>query len=178
MKRAFSVILIAALVLFAGCQSGNGSADTGSTIAGAGGGSNSSGPTDSGSNGSIDSGNGAGQIAPDSDKSDATIGDLFANQQSNVQVSGAGTVIRLLDDDNTGDRHQRFILELASGQTLLVAHNIDIAPRLDGLAVGDEVGFCGEYIFSDQGGTIHWTHRDPSGKHVAGWLEWNGKKYQ
>jgi len=110
--------------------------------------------------------------------SDTVLAQLFTSQQSDVQVQGQGIVTRLLADDNEGSRHQRFIIQLASGQTLLVAHNIDIAPRLGGLAVGDTVGFYGEYVYSDQGGTIHWTHHDPSGKHVAGWLLWQGKKYQ
>jgi len=108
---------------------------------------------------------------------DAQLADLFATQTSDVQVRGQGTVERLLADDNDGDRHQRFILRLTSGQTLLVAHNIDIAPRLNGLAVGDRVAFFGEYVYSAQGGTIHWTHHDPGGTHVAGWLEWNGRRY-
>jgi hypothetical protein len=110
--------------------------------------------------------------------SDATLARLFATKQSNVAVQGSGTVQRLLADDTSGDQHQRFILQLASGQTLLVAHNIDIAPRLNGLQTGDTVAFFGEYVYTDQGGTIHWTHHDPSGTHVAGWLEWNGRRYQ
>jgi len=109
---------------------------------------------------------------------DAILAQLFQQQRSNVQVQGSGTVSRLLADDNQGGRHQRFILRLASGQTLLVAHNIDVAPRLDGLAVGDTVAFFGEYVYTDQGGTIHWTHHDPGGSHVAGWLQWNGHRYQ
>lgn len=108
---------------------------------------------------------------------DAQLAHLFQTQTSDVQVQGQGTVTRLLADDTTGSRHQRFILQLASGQTLLVAHNIDIAPRLNGLTVGDKVAFYGEYVYSDQGGTIHWTHHDPGGTHVAGWLEWDGKRY-
>ena len=108
---------------------------------------------------------------------DARLAELFQTQTSDVQVQGQGTVTKLLADDDSGDRHQRFILRLSSGQTLLIAHNIDVAPRLDGLAVGDMVAFYGEYIYSDQGGTIHWTHHDPAGKHVAGWLDWNGKRY-
>jgi len=108
---------------------------------------------------------------------DAELKRLFETQQSNVMVTGAGTVARLLADDTEGDRHQRFILRLGSGQTLLVAHNIDIAPRLNGLAVGDRVAFRGEYVYTDQGGTIHWTHHDPKGTHVAGWLEWDGRRY-
>jgi len=116
-------------------------------------------------------------VAIDVGATDARLAQLFASQTSNVEVNGTGTVSRLLADDNDGARHQRFILTLASGQTLLVAHNIDIAPRLDGLAVGDTVSFSGEYIYSDQGGTIHWTHHDPNGSHVGGWLEWRGRRY-
>jgi len=108
---------------------------------------------------------------------DARLAQLLATRASNVQVSGQGVVTRLLADDTSGDAHQRFILQLRSGQTLLVAHNIDIAPRLDGLAVGDTVAFYGEYVYTDTGGTIHWTHHDPGGTHVAGWLEWDGRRY-
>lgn len=111
-------------------------------------------------------------------ETDYTIAELYRQQLSDVMVGGTGTVDRVLADDTDGSQHQRFILRLASGQTLLVAHNIDLAPYLTGLQVGDRVSFCGEYIYSDQGGTIHWTHHDPAAKHVAGWLDWQGQRYQ
>jgi hypothetical protein len=98
--------------------------------------------------------------------------------QSGEQVSGGGTVLRLLSDDNSGDRHQRFILKMISGQTLLIAHNIDLAPRIQSLKEGDFVMFFGQYETNSQGGVVHWTHRDPQGRHIAGWLEHNGKRYQ
>jgi len=60
----------------------------------------------------------------------------------------------------------------------LLAHNIDVAPRIDGLAPGDRVRFKGEYIWNEKGGVIHWTHHDPQGRHVAGWIVHNGKTYQ
>ena len=69
----------------------------------------------------------------------------YDNRQSDLQVKGSGTVIRLLPDDNDGSRHQKFILKLKSSQTLLVAHNIDLAPRIPNLRVGDRVQFYGEY---------------------------------
>jgi hypothetical protein len=94
------------------------------------------------------------------------------------QVQGSGVVSRILADDNTGSRHQRFILRLDSGRTLLIAHNIDIAPRLSALRVGDRVGFSGVFEANDQGGVIHWTHRDPDGRHQAGWLQYNDRLYQ
>lgn len=109
---------------------------------------------------------------------DALLADAYARRRSNLQVEGRGTVARLLADDDDGSRHQRFILRLGSGQTLLVAHNIDLAPRIGGLAVGDAVAFFGEYEWSDRGGVIHWTHHDPDGSHVAGWLRHEGVTYQ
>lgn len=70
------------------------------------------------------------------------------------------------------------VLALGSGQRLLMAHNIDLAPRIPGLRAGDRVAFFGEYEWNDQGGVIHWTHHDPAGRHVGGWLERAGRRYQ
>ena len=98
--------------------------------------------------------------------------------RSGQQVKGSGRVVRILADDNDGSRHQRFILEMSPGQTLLVAHNIDLAPRISSLSTGDTVEFYGEYETNPQGGVIHWTHHDPQGRHVAGWLEHRGRRYQ
>lgn len=113
-----------------------------------------------------------------SSSSDETIARAFLQRRNGLQVEGSGVVSRVLADDNDGSRHQRFILRLASGQTLLVAHNIDLAPRVSGIREGDSVSFFGEYEWNDQGGVIHWTHHDPAGRHVAGWLEHNGSRYQ
>jgi hypothetical protein len=105
---------------------------------------------------------------------DAAIARAFTAHSSGVEVSGQGVVTRVLADDNQGDRHQRFILRLGSGQTLLFAHNIDIAPRLASLKPGSVVAFRGIYEYNAQGGLVHWTHHDPSGEHPTGWLKYDG----
>lgn len=110
--------------------------------------------------------------------SDQILQQAYLDGTSDLQVEGEGTVTRRLADDNDGSRHQRFILQLASTQTLLVAHNIDLAPRINTLAVGDRVAFYGEYEWGEQGGVIHWTHHDPAGVHVDGWLKHEGVTYQ
>jgi len=97
---------------------------------------------------------------------------------SGVQVSSEGTVIKLLSDDNDGSRHQKFILRLSSGQTLLIAHNIDLAPRINSISRGDKVQFNGEYEWNNKGGVVHWTHRDPNGWHIDGWLKHKGDLYE
>lgn len=107
----------------------------------------------------------------------AAIADAFYAKKSNLQVSGKGLVNKLLNDDNKGARHQKFLVKLSAQQTLLFAHNIDLAPRVP-LAVGDEISFYGEYEFNPKGGIIHWTHHAPRGDHEAGWIMHKGIKYQ
>ena len=109
---------------------------------------------------------------------DSTLENAYKNRQSNLQVRGEGVVTKILPDDREGSRHQRFLLRLSTGQTLLVAHNIDLAPRINRLRTGNTVAFYGEYEWNSKGGVIHWTHLDPSGQHIAGWLKHDGKTYQ
>lgn len=103
---------------------------------------------------------------------------VYQQQLSNVQLEIDGTVKKLLSDDNKGSRHQRFIIELADGHTLLIAHNIDLAPRVENLNVGDSISVFGEYEWNDKGGVIHWTHHDPNNKHIGGWIRHQGSQYQ
>ena len=112
-----------------------------------------------------------------SSESDQILQRAFESRTRNLQVEGRGVVKGILPDDNEGSRHQRFILELGSGQTLLIAHNIDLAPRIPNLHEGDEVEFRGEYDWNPEGGVIHWTHDDPAGRHPGGWLKHQGQTY-
>jgi hypothetical protein len=109
---------------------------------------------------------------------ESTLRDAYERRQSDIQVQGEGIVTKILADDLDGSRHQRFILRLETGQTVLVAHNIDLAPRIGGLRTGDSVAFYGEYEWNQKGGVIHWTHHDPGGRHTAGWLKHGGELYQ
>jgi hypothetical protein len=93
-------------------------------------------------------------------------------------VSGSGKVVKLLADDNRGSRHQKFIVRIDHDLTVLIAHNIDLAPRVKGLRKGDTISFYGEYEWNKKGGVVHWTHHDPAKHHPDGWIQFNGKKYR
>lgn len=108
----------------------------------------------------------------------AQLAAAFENRVSNLQVEGSGLVEKVLKDDLEGSRHQRIIVRISDDQTVLIAHNIDLAPRVENVKKGDRLEFFGEYEWNNKGGVIHWTHRDPAGRHVDGWLRHQGKLYQ
>ena len=103
---------------------------------------------------------------------------VLAPASSHTQVRGVGVVTRLLPDDENGSPHQRFIIRLPSGQTLLIAHNTDLAPAVANLRVGDTIEYNGEYEWNPKGGVVHWTHRDPAHQHADGWLKHDAHVFQ
>jgi hypothetical protein len=117
----------------------------------------------------------SGAAQPD----DAAIVQDFQSHRSHVEVTADATVVQVLPDrvSATGT-HEQFIIRLTSGDlTLLVEHNLSIAPRAP-VAVGDHVIVHGEYIWNTQGGLIHFTHHDPDGRHEGGFIQENGTTYQ
>ncbi|MEN8206595.1 MAG: DUF3465 domain-containing protein [Pseudomonadota bacterium] len=101
----------------------------------------------------------------------------FAAQRSGLWLETSGRVIRVLRDDNEGARHQKFILELDGGHSVLVAHNIDLARRIPARE-GLSLTVRGRYEWNDRGGAIHWTHHDPDGREQGGWIEVGDVRYE
>ncbi|TCK17673.1 uncharacterized protein DUF3465 [Thiogranum longum] len=120
----------------------------------------------------------AGQDQVSGEVSGNALQQAISNRKSDVQVRGEGVVVKVLPDDLDGSRHQRLLVKLPAGQTILIAHNIDLAPRVANLRAGDTLAFYGEYEWNEKGGVVHWTHHDPGGRHIGGWLEHQGKTYQ
>jgi len=117
-------------------------------------------------------------IDPSAVSGSASIAQAFQTRTSDLLVDSGGTVVKVLSDDREAPRHQRFILRLGNGHTLLMAHNIDLAPRVVDLKKGDHVHFRGEYEWNPQGGVIHWTHHDPEGRRPGGWIDHDGVRYE
>lgn len=107
----------------------------------------------------------------------STISKWQADHTSNQQIYQEGKITKLLQDDNEGSRHQKFIVKLKNNLTLLVSHNIDISTRIPDLEQGENIVFFGEYEWNNKGGVVHWTHKDPEGNHPNGFLLYRGKKY-
>jgi len=106
------------------------------------------------------------------------IAQAFASRRSGVLVAASGTVVRILPDDLDPPRHQKFLVNLANGQTLLISRNIDLAPRINNLQENSTVAFSGQYEWNDKGGVVHWTHHDPNGVRAGGWIQCGGYIYR
>lgn len=102
---------------------------------------------------------------------------LIDNQISGEIVTLEAEIVKLLPDDNDGSHHQRLLLALESGGTVLVAHNIDLAPRVPA-DEGDTIIVHGQFEWNDKGGVLHWTHHDPKEWREGGWIELDGERYE
>lgn len=101
---------------------------------------------------------------------------VYGKPDTGTWIEESGLVRRLIPDDNDGARHQRFILDLRNGQTVLMAHNIDLAERVP-VGLGDRIRFRGMYEWNEQGGLVHWTHHDPLGIEDGGFIRYRNKSY-
>ena len=101
----------------------------------------------------------------------------FRKRDTGSWIEVTGFVNRLLSDDDNGSRHQRFIIDIGGGHTLLIAHNLDLATRIP-LGMGDRVKIRGMYEWNDLGGLVHWTHHDPLGAEEGGYVRYRARIYR
>lgn len=102
---------------------------------------------------------------------------IFGKRDDGAWIDTQGIVVRLLADDHDDSRHQRFIIDTGAQQTLLIAHNLELAERVP-LGIGDRVRVRGVYEWNDLGGLVHWTHRDPLGDEIGGCVRFRRRDYR
>jgi Protein of unknown function (DUF3465) len=111
---------------------------------------------------------------------DRAVCDAYAATRSHVEVVVDGTVTGLLGvAPGRVSPHEGFLLRLASGCDLVVRveANTDFTGPI-ALARGERVSLKGEYEYYPRGGVVHWTHRDPRGRHEGGYIEAGGHLYE
>jgi hypothetical protein len=109
----------------------------------------------------------------------AAVKAAFERRAENVELTASGAIDRVLSDqDGPSGRHERFIVRLPDvGMTVLVEHNLSIAPRVP-VAVGEPIVVHGEYVWNAQGGLLHFTHHDPDRSHEGGYIMYGGRRYE
>ncbi len=94
-----------------------------------------------------------------------------------VPLTVTAPVKKMLKYDDRGLPHEKFLLGLSNGTTILVAHNTKMAPYVP-IQAGDVVTVHGEFIWNAKGGLIHWTHHTDTQSHEGGYIDFNGKRYE
>lgn len=102
-------------------------------------------------------------------------GEHYGKRDDDTWIEDTGIVVRLLSPDDA-ERHQRFVVRVGGGQTLLVAHNPALAGHIP-VGIGDRIAFRGLYEWNDSGGLVHWTHGDPHGEIDGGWIRHRRQRY-
>ena len=89
----------------------------------------------------------------------------------------SGTITRYLGTRySESGEHEGFLVQTTgSNAPLKIEDNVNITGFIP-LRRGDAIELQGQYECND--GVIHWTHRDPSGRHVAGYVIVNGRRFQ
>ncbi len=95
-------------------------------------------------------------------------------KQVNFVEGSSLEVIKILPDDTNGLEHQKWTVKLSDGRTMQAIYNLDMCERVP-LKVGDTVSMGGQFIWTNQGGILHWLHHDPKGNRPDGYVELNGK---
>jgi len=93
------------------------------------------------------------------------------------EITVEARVKKLLPEDTRGLPHEKFLIELSNGTTILIAHDLKMAPSVP-IQPGDILRIHGEYIWNSRGGLIHWTHHTDTPRHEGGWIDFNGTRYQ
>jgi Protein of unknown function (DUF3465) len=105
---------------------------------------------------------------------------------SSIEVRDAGVVVRVLGNRNSQSGvHEGFIVRVPTRsndahtrrnmQTLRVEDNVDITGPIP-LGEGSAIQLQGQLECDDY--VIHWTHHDPRGRHMPGYISVDGKTYQ
>ncbi len=121
-------------------------------------------------------------IGSGADADNGAVYDAWRAGRSHGEVTASGSVVRILGTRvGPSGSHEGFLLHLRGaagrGLTVRIEDNVDLTGPIP-LHPGEEVEVRGEYIYDSRGGLIHYTHRDPRGRHVAGYVRAGGNLYQ
>jgi len=119
--------------------------------------------------------------APPPNDGNAAIYNAWLTQHSHLEVTASGVIARDLGTrSGVSGTHEGFLLHLSGasgrGLTVRVEANVDFTGLMP-IAAGEPVVVRGEYEFDSRGGVIHWTHRDPRGRHPDGYIQIQNKRY-
>ena len=104
----------------------------------------------------------------------------YASQSSGNEVLVSGHVVALLGTrESRSGKHEGYLVKLNKNCDLLlkVETNTSITGPIP-FTHDEPIVLKGVYVYDPLGGLIHWTHHDPSGRHMNGYVIAGGKSYR
>lgn len=98
----------------------------------------------------------------------------FDKRQSGM-LTLEGTIAYLFPGD-AGEGVQKFKLDLAEGQSVIVLRKTEPGSLIESLAVGESIEVHGEYQWAEDGGVIQLSHQNT--EHQLGWIKYKGHIYR
>lgn len=86
-------------------------------------------------------------------------------------------VVRILEDDESGAKHQRFYVKLSDGSEVFAVYSLEEKRRRVPVRLGVQVTLAGEFKWTRFGGLMHWLHEDTKDRRPDGYVELNGIRY-
>jgi hypothetical protein len=102
--------------------------------------------------------------------------DAYVKKQSGMMAEVSGQVTRVLRDDASDIRYQRFVIRLVNDQDVIIVHDLNASERVP-VNINDTVTVRGQYSWAETGGAIRWTHWDKNPNRPNGWIEHEGRRY-
>lgn len=108
---------------------------------------------------------------------DSEIVQAVNSRQNQFYVEGAQLVVtNILPDDTQGLPHQKWEARLSDGSIVMIVYNSDMGERIP-VQIGATFSVGGQFIWTPQGGLVHWVHADPKHKRPDGYVMFDGVIY-
>lgn len=101
---------------------------------------------------------------------------MASRKNAHFVEAGNIKVTQLLPDDRQGLPHQKWMAQLSNGSKVMVVYNLDMGAYVP-VRVGDAFSVGGQFIWTKQGGLVHWTHKDPRRTRPDGYVYFDGTYY-
>ena len=110
-------------------------------------------------------------------QNDIQIVEAVSSRQSQFYVEGAELVVtNILPDDVDGLPHQKWEASLSDGSTVMIVYNSNMGERIP-VEIGKIFSVGGQFIWTAQGGLVHWVHADPKHKRPDGYVIFDSVVY-
>ncbi len=110
-------------------------------------------------------------------QNDSQLVEAIRSQKDQFYIEAGNLVVtNILPEDTKGLPHQLWETQASDGSVVTVVYNSDMGDRVP-VKVGDIFSVGGQFIWTHNGGLVHWVHADPKKMRPDGYVYVNGSVF-